>query len=58
MKLHRFNVMNITQQGHRIQHYKGVCADMGCVKNQIHLYETDNCYGHYMNSHDELHKTH
>jgi len=48
--------MNITQQGHRIQHYKGVSADMGCVKNQIHLYETDNCYGHYMNSHDELQK--
>ena len=29
--------MNITQQGHRIQHYKGVNAEIGCVKNQIHL---------------------
>jgi len=38
--------MNIMQQGHRIQHYKGVSAKIGCVKNQIHLYETSNFYGH------------
>ena len=56
MKLHRFNVMNIMQQGHRIQQCKGVGADTGCVKNHIHLYETGNCYGHHMNSYDELQK--
>lgn len=44
------------QQGHRIQHYKGVSAEIGCVKNQIHLYEKGNCYGHYMNSYGKLQK--
>ena len=48
--------MNIMQQGHRIQQCKGVGADTGCVKNHIHLYETGNCYGHHMNSYDELQK--